>query len=78
MTSQLPILQSANIPADPVLETISSLQESVEGLYVSLSSFLGFNREFVELHYQKTREPLYLHIKKTKKVARGSTRQIRG
>ena len=43
-------------------------QESPGGLYVGLSSFLGFSREFVELHYQKTREPLYLHITRTRKV----------
>lgn len=35
---------------------------------MSLSSFLGFSRQFVELHYHKTKESLYLHIKRTRKV----------
>jgi len=41
--------------------------ESPGGLYVGLSSFLGLSRECVELHYRKTLEPLYLHIRKTRK-----------
>ena len=43
-------------------------QESEGGLCVSLSSFLGVSPQFLELHYQKTKEALYLHIKKIKKV----------
>jgi hypothetical protein len=35
---------------------------------VSLSSFLGVSEQFLDLHYQKTKEDLYLHIKKTVKV----------
>ncbi len=38
---------------------------------MSLSSFLGLSRQFVELHHQKTKEPLYLHIKRIRKVASG-------
>ena len=45
-------------------------QESEGGLYVSLSSFLGLGRAFVELHFGKTGEPLYLHCKRTQKVGR--------
>lgn len=41
--------------------------ESEGGLYVSLSSFLGLGRAFVELHFGKTGEPLYLHCKRTQK-----------
>ncbi len=44
------------------------LQESEGGLYVSLSSFLGLSRQFLEMHYQKTKESFYLLIKKTKRV----------
>ncbi len=47
---------------------IIHLQESEGGLYVSLSSFLGLSRRCLEMHYQKTKESLYLLIKKTKKV----------
>ena len=43
-------------------------QESKGGLYVSLSSFLGVSEKFLDLHYQKTKEAIYLRIKKTKKV----------
>ena len=43
-------------------------QESEGGLYVSLSSFLGVSGQFLDLHYQKTEEDLYLHIKKIRKV----------
>ena len=43
-------------------------QESEGGLYVSLSSFLGVSEQFLDLHYQKTKEDLYLHIKRTVKV----------
>ena len=43
-------------------------QESEGGLYVSLSSFLGVSGQFLDLHYQKTKEDLYLHIKKIRKV----------
>ena len=35
---------------------------------MSLSSFLGVSERFLDLHYQKTKEDLYLHIKKTVKV----------
>lgn len=43
------------------------VQESEGGLYVSLTSLLGFSREFVELNYRKTGEQLYLLIKRTAK-----------
>ena len=35
---------------------------------MSLSSFLGVSQRFLDLHYQKTKEDLYLHIKRTVKV----------
>lgn len=42
------------------------------GLFVSLSSFLGLSRQYVEMHYQKTKESLYLHINKSKKVSKST------
>ncbi|XP_062505674.1 ubiquitin carboxyl-terminal hydrolase 5-like [Corticium candelabrum] len=41
--------------------------ESDDGLFVCLSTFLGFCREFVELHFQKTGYALFLNIKRRKK-----------
>ncbi len=45
------------------------MQEMESGLCVSLSSFLGLSRQYLEMHYQKTKESFYLFIKKTKKVS---------
>lgn len=33
-----------------------------------MSSFLAFGEDFVDWNYQKTGNPVYLHIKQTKKV----------
>lgn len=41
-------------------------QESAEGLYISLTSFLGFGKDYVERYYQKTKHAVFLHIKRTK------------
>lgn len=38
------------------------LQESETGLYVSLTSFLGFGRNYVEQYFQKTGNAVFLHI----------------
>ena len=35
---------------------------------MNLSSFLGVSGQFLDLHYQKTKEDFYLHIKKIRKV----------
>ncbi|KAG9452804.1 hypothetical protein H6P81_005708 [Aristolochia fimbriata] len=37
------------------------------GLFVDMSSFLAFGREYVEWNYRKTGNPVYLNIKQTKK-----------
>ncbi|GJN37313.1 hypothetical protein PR202_gb26251 [Eleusine coracana subsp. coracana] len=37
------------------------------GLYVDMSSFLGFGREHVEWNYEKTGNPVYLHIVQRRK-----------
>ncbi|XP_040284198.1 ubiquitin carboxyl-terminal hydrolase 13 isoform X2 [Bufo bufo] len=34
------------------------------GLYVCMSTFLGFGREHVERHYRKTGQSVYLHLKR--------------
>uniref|UniRef100_A0A0C9RW38 Ubiquitin carboxyl-terminal hydrolase n=1 Tax=Wollemia nobilis TaxID=56998 RepID=A0A0C9RW38_9CONI len=41
--------------------------KSEGGLYVDLSSFLAFGKEAVFWNYKKTGNPVYLHIKATKK-----------
>lgn len=42
--------------------------KSEGGLYVDMASFLAFGKDFVNWNYEKTRNPVYLHIKQTKKV----------
>lgn len=41
-------------------------QESETGLYVSLTSFLGFGKNHVERYYQKSKHAVFLHIKRNK------------
>nr|CAD7610994.1 unnamed protein product [Timema genevievae] len=41
--------------------------ESESGLYVSLKTFLGFGREYVELYHQQTGDSVFLHIRREKK-----------
>jgi hypothetical protein len=43
------------------------VQKSEGGLYVDMSSFLGFGREQLEWNYEKTGNPVYLHIVKRRK-----------
>ncbi|XP_053566142.1 ubiquitin carboxyl-terminal hydrolase 13 [Bombina bombina] len=38
--------------------------ESEGGLYVCMSTFLGFGREHVERHYRKTGQCVYMHLKR--------------
>ncbi|XP_070502099.1 ubiquitin carboxyl-terminal hydrolase 5 [Chironomus tepperi] len=40
--------------------------ESENGLYISLTSFLSFGKDYVERYYQKTKNAVFLHIKRTK------------
>ncbi|XP_014677519.1 PREDICTED: ubiquitin carboxyl-terminal hydrolase 5-like [Priapulus caudatus] len=42
--------------------------ESDGGLYVCMNTFLGFSRKYVELHYRKTGNAVYLHLRKTKRL----------
>ncbi|XP_049694345.2 ubiquitin carboxyl-terminal hydrolase 5 [Helicoverpa armigera] len=41
--------------------------ESDTGLYISLVSYLGFGRNYVEQYFQKTGNNVFLHIKREKK-----------
>ncbi|XP_028166955.1 ubiquitin carboxyl-terminal hydrolase 5 [Ostrinia furnacalis] len=41
--------------------------ESETGIYVSLVSFLGFGRNYVEQYFQKTGNAVFLHIQREKK-----------
>ncbi|CAH4028278.1 unnamed protein product [Pieris brassicae] len=43
--------------------------ESETGLYVSLTSFLGFGRNYVDHYYQKTKNAVFLHITRSKALA---------
>ncbi|XP_066148328.1 ubiquitin carboxyl-terminal hydrolase 5 [Euwallacea fornicatus] len=38
--------------------------ETETGLYVSLSSFIGIGKEYVDYHSQKTKENVFLHIRR--------------
>lgn len=43
-------------------------QDTDEGLYVGLSSFVGLSRQYLTLHHRKTGERLYLLISRKEKV----------
>ncbi|CAO2833461.1 unnamed protein product [Amaranthus hypochondriacus] len=42
--------------------------KSEGGLFVDMSSFLAFGKDFVNWNYEKSGNPVYLHIKQTQKV----------
>jgi len=46
---------------------LACAQRSEGGLYVDMSSFLGFGREYVEWNFEKTGNPVYLHIVQRRK-----------
>ncbi|KDR23210.1 ubiquitin carboxyl-terminal hydrolase 5 [Zootermopsis nevadensis] len=68
-----PHLNSINIPGNSQKiykdECVFSFDtpETDTGLYVSLNSFLGFGRDYVERNYRKTGNAVYLHIRREKK-----------
>ncbi|XP_074646299.1 ubiquitin carboxyl-terminal hydrolase 5-like [Tubulanus polymorphus] len=37
------------------------------GLYVCMNTFLGLGKDFVEEHFNKTRSPVYLHLKRIRR-----------
>ncbi|KAI6080021.1 Ubiquitin carboxyl-terminal hydrolase 5 isoform X1 [Aix galericulata] len=41
--------------------------ESSGGLYICMNTFLGFGKHYVERHFQKTGQRVYLHLKRTRK-----------
>lgn len=41
--------------------------ESEDGLYICMNTFLAFGKQYVERHYQKTNQRVYLHIKHIRK-----------
>lgn len=43
------------------------MQRSEGGLFVDMNSFLAFGKEFVAWNYEKSGNPVYLHIKETRK-----------
>lgn len=42
-------------------------QKSEGGLFVDMNSFLAFGKDCVAWNFEKTGNPVYLHIKQTKK-----------
>lgn len=44
-----------------------NLQRSDGGLFVDMNSFLAFGKDYVAWNYEKTGNPVYLHIKETAK-----------
>ncbi|XP_067881824.1 ubiquitin carboxyl-terminal hydrolase 5-like, partial [Heterodontus francisci] len=40
--------------------------ESEGGLYICMSTFLGFGKQHVEKHYRKTGQRAYLHLRRTR------------
>ncbi|XP_066585269.1 ubiquitin carboxyl-terminal hydrolase 5 [Prorops nasuta] len=41
--------------------------DSATGLYCNLTSFLGFGQDYILQYYELTNNPIFLHIKRTKK-----------
>lgn len=52
----------------PNYVSIVFLQKSEGGLFVDMNSFLAFGKEFVSWNYEKSGNPVYLHIKETQKL----------
>lgn len=43
------------------------MQKSEGGLFLDMYTFLAFGKDYVSWNYEKTRDPVYLHIKQTQK-----------
>lgn len=52
---------------DGLMILVHRSQKSEGGLFVDMNSFLAFGEEFVGWNFEKTGNPVYLHIKQTKK-----------
>jgi hypothetical protein len=46
----------------------NGFQRSDGGLFIDLYTFLAFGKDYVGWNYEKTGNPIYLHIKQTKKL----------
>lgn len=44
-----------------------ALQESEGGLYICMNTFLGFGKQYVERHFNKTGQRVYLHLRRTRR-----------
>ena len=38
------------------------------GLYIDMQTFYAFGEDYVSTNFKKTNNPIYLHIKKTKRL----------
>lgn len=45
-----------------------SFQMSKGGLYIDMQTFYAFGEDYVGTNFKKTDNPIYLHIKKTKRL----------
>lgn len=52
-------------PVFPPLPPV--LQESEGGLYICMNTFLGFGKQYVERHFNKTGQRVYLHLRRTQR-----------
>lgn len=48
------------------LTGFNSFQETDTGLFVSLNSFFGFGKDYLELYHRKTGHSVFLHIQREK------------
>lgn len=53
------------LPVFPPLPLV--LQESEGGLYICMNTFLGFGKQYVERHFNKTGQRVYLHLRRTRR-----------
>lgn len=50
-----------------LFDSVYDFQRSEGGLFVDMNSFLAFGKDYVSWNYEKTRNPVYLHIKESPK-----------
>ncbi len=70
-TFETPVIKSGVLCLDlaKVVDIVCMKQESEEGLFVDLNSFIGFSKDSVILNFGKTGHGLYLHINRSPKVS---------
>ncbi|MEJ1279913.1 hypothetical protein NN561_010850 [Cricetulus griseus] len=47
--------------------------ESEGGLYICMNTFLGFGKQYVERHFNKTGQRVYLHLRRTRRLKEEDT-----